>query len=284
MKVRKFFLENEKGQQIDMNNFKESCFLTSPTGLGYSNQSDFKQLGNTFIENNRNIEQSKLAGTVHFKNYDKCKEFIDFIEKSENLRWIYIIPFLDRDKKFYRDVSIQQFSKTEKKTNILSCPIIFNGLGLWYEEDKIIYKIEPQENEIRWNFMWDSRFVDYNTRYHQYINRGHIEAPIYLEINGYVERPKIELYVEGQLYQVIPFNTIIQKYEKLLYDSRENRFLIEKQNTDGTRIDLYDLDIIDIYNDNVLRIPKGRSCEIKITADNDIQYALLLIFPQYKFV
>lgn len=126
MRIRKFYLENEKGQQIDMNNLRESCILTSPGGLGYTNKSEFEQLGNTFIENNRQIQQENPTGTVHFKNYDKCKEFIDFIEKSEALKWIYIVPFKDGDKKYYRDVSIQQFTKSEKAAGIISCPITFN--------------------------------------------------------------------------------------------------------------------------------------------------------------
>lgn len=158
------------------------------------------------------------------------------------------------------------------------------GLSLWYEQDTIIYRIEPQQDEIRWDFRWDSRFIDYNTRTLQYINNGHIEAPIYLEIDGYVKKPLIELYVEGQLYQTITFNTTIENYEKLLYDSRENSFFIGKQNTDGTVQNLYDLDVVEFENDNVLKIPKNKSCEIKIIADNDIQNAQLTVYPQYKAI
>ena len=44
MKVRKFLLENEKGQQFRMDNLNEGCFLTSPTNLGYSYNIDFVQL------------------------------------------------------------------------------------------------------------------------------------------------------------------------------------------------------------------------------------------------
>lgn len=57
MRVRKFLLENEKGQQFRLDNLKEGCFLTSPSGLGYSYNIDFIQLNFDFIENNRKIEQ-----------------------------------------------------------------------------------------------------------------------------------------------------------------------------------------------------------------------------------
>lgn len=284
MKIRRFLLENENGQKIDMNNLKESCLLTSPRELGYSYISEFQQLGNSFIENNRTIEQKNPSGTIYFKNYDKCKEFIDFIEKSEQLRWIYIIPFAEGEKTYYRDISIKEFQKTEKTVGILACPIVFFGLSLWYEENTVVYTIEPQENEIRWDFEWDSRFTDYNTRSLQYVNKGHVEAPVIIEMNGYLENPKIELYIEGELYQSIPFNVTIAEYEKLLYDTRENQFFIGKQNTDGTISDLFNLNVIDFENDNVLRIPKNKSCEIKLTADNEVLKAKITILPQYKAV
>lgn len=284
MKVRRFLLENEKGQQIDMNNLKESCLLTSPTGLGYTYKSEFEQLGNTFIENNRTIEKKDPAGIVHFISYDKCKEFIDFVEMSENLKWVYIIPFENEDKIYYRNVSIKEFNKTEKQTKILSCPIIFNGLSLWYEENTTIYTIEPQNNEIRWDFRWDSRFLDYNTRTLQYINKGHVEAPVLIEMSGNIVNPQIELYVEGQLYQTVTFNVEIQEYEKLLYGTKENDFYINKQNTDGTLTSLFDLDVIDFENDNVIRLPKNKSCEIRLKAQNEVLNAKVTVLTYYKAV
>ena len=284
MKVRRFLLENEKGQQFRLDNLNEGCFLASPSNLGYSYNIDFAQLGFDFIENNRKIEQKNPSGTAYFISYDKVKEFINYIESSNKIKWIYIIPFENGEKAYYRDVALKKFDKTEKKGKWIECPIEFASKSLWYEENTIIYTIEPQTNEIRWDFEWDSKFSDYSMRSLQYINKGHVEAPIMLEIDGYIKNPKIELYVEGQLYQTIPFNVTIEQYEKLLYDTRENNFFIGKQNTDGTKSDLFNLDVMDFANDNVLRIPKNKSCEIKLKADNDIQNAQLTILPQYKAV
>lgn len=284
MKVRRFLLENESGQQIDMNNFKESCLLTSPSELGYTQNSEFQQLGNTFIENNRTIEQKNPSGTVYFKNYDKCKEFIDFIEKAESLKWIYIVPFEDGERTYYRDVSIKDFQKTEKTVGILACPVVFNGLSLWYEKTTAIYTIEPKTDEIRWDFKWDSSFTDYDTRNLNYINKGHIEAPILVEISGYILNPKIELYIDGELYQTVKFTVEIEEYEKLLYGTKENDFYIKRQKTDGTLESLFSLDVINFENDNVIRLPKNKSCEIKLTADNEVLNAQITILAYYKAI
>ena len=284
--VREFKLINEKGQEYSLMDIQNHTLLTDPDGLGYSYSTEYQQLGNTFVNNLRLIEQGQIGGVLNFINYENYTNFINYIESSEQLKFGYKIPYEDGSyREYFKDINIQGITKTQKQINgIISETVTFDCLSLWYEENTIIYTIEPQANEIRWDFEWDSRFADYNTRNLQYINKGHVEAPIILEIDGHIENPKIELYVEGQLYQTVPFNVIIQQYEKLLYDTRENNFFIGKQNTDGTKSDLFNLDVIDFENDNVLRIPKNKSCEIKLIADNDIQNAQLTILPQYKAV
>ena len=76
-------------------------------------------------------------------------------------------------------MQIQSLEKTQLQTNgILSEAVIFDCLSLWYEENTIIYTIEQLTNEIRWDFRWDSSFTDYDSRNLQYINQGHVEAPV----------------------------------------------------------------------------------------------------------
>ena len=284
--VREFKLINEKGQEFSLMDIYNHCLLTDPAGLGYTYTTEYQQLGETFVNNLRKIQQGQISGTLNFINYDNYTSFVNFIEGSENLRLGYKIPYSDGStREYFKDIVIQSLEKTQLQPNgILSEPVAFDCLSLWYEENTIIYTIEPQTNEIRWDFEWDSRFTDYDTRTLQYINQGHVEAPIYVEIDGQVINPKIELYVEGELYQTVAINADIAQYEKLLYDSRENQFFIGKQNTDGTKTTLFSLDYIDFENDNVIRLPKNRSCEIRLTADNEVLNAKLTIYPRYKAV
>lgn len=232
------------------------------------------------------MQQGQITGTLNFINYDNYTSFVNFVEGSESLRFGYRIPYSDGSRKeYFKDVNIQSLSKTQLQTNgILSEPVIFDCLSLWYEENTVIYAIEPQTNEIRWDFRWDSKFTDYDTRNLQYINQGHVEAPIYVEMDGHLINPQIELYVDGDLYQTVKITVEIAEYEKLIYDSREKQFYIGKQNTDGTLTSLFSLDYMDFENDNVIRIPKGKSCEIKLTADNEVLNARLTIYPRYKAV
>ena len=284
MHVRKFLLENEKGQQFRMDNLDEGCFLTSPSGLGYSYNVNFVQLGYDFIENNRKINQQILKGTAYFKSYNMVKNFIDYVESAKNLKWIYKIPFENEEKIFYRDVVITKLDKTEKSGRWLACPIEFASKSLWYEQNETIFKIKPQINETRWNFNWNTVFNDNSSQSINYENKSHTDAPITLEIDGPVSNPNFEIYVNGELIQEVKIKVNILKYEKLIYNSKENEFSITKIKTDGTKESLFDLDIIDFKNNNVICIPQNKICELRIRADNTIENAKLTIYPQYKCV
>ena len=275
MKVRKFSIENEKGQQFRLDSLKEGCFLTSPSNLGYSYSIDFVQLGFEFIENNRKIDQSNPKGVAYFKSYDKVKEFIDFIESSVKLK--------DGEKTYYRDVCFRRIEKTEKAGKWLACPIEFASKSLWYEQNETIFKIEAYEDEMRYSYRWNSRYIDYNVRAIQFNNKGHIEAPFQVEINGFVQNPTISIFVEDEEYASIKVPITINEYEKLLYSSKTGEIYIQKQHTDGTIENLWKQEYIDIQKQNIFKMPIGVS-EVRLTADDDIANAKLIIFPQYKAV
>lgn len=280
--VREFKLLNEKGQSYSLMDIKNYCLLTDPSGLGYSFQTEYEQIGYTFIESLRTIQQQPINGTLNFLSYDNYKKFVDFVANSEKLKLAYKIPYNQKQKEYLKDIQIQSIGKTERNPNgVLSEPITIDCLSLWYEENTTIYTIEPQSNEIRWDFVWDSNFIDYDSQSIEYKNIGHIEAPILLEVEGLVENPVIEIYIDKKLYQRVTMNVRIEENEKLLYCSKENEFYINKENTDGTIESLFDLDVIDLENDNVVRIPKNCNCEIKLSADDTIQKAKLTILPQF---
>lgn len=285
MNVREFKLVNEKGQTYSLMDIKNYCLMTEPKGLGYSYSSEYEQLGNTFVTNLRKLEQGKIEGQVNFEKYDNYKNLIDFIESSTDLKIAYKIPYSSGTKEYFKDVEIQSLSKSEIQPNgIISENIILNCLSLWYEEKISILEVIAEENEIRWNFNWDSIFSDYDNRNLTIVNEGHVEAPIEVEISGEVVNPKIEVYMEGQLIQEVGFTQRIETHEKLLYGTKENNFYIYKQESDGTLVSLFSLDVIDFANDNVIRLPRDKEIRLNITADNEVLNAKIKVYVYYKAV
>ena len=283
--VREFSLMNEKGAEFSLMDMEKYCLLTEPSGLGYSYNTTYTQMGNTFFTNLRKVEQGRINGIVNCLSYLNFRNLINFIESAEKLRFCYFLPIENESKVYFKDVQIASVEKSEKDTDgVIKAPITFDCLSLWYTNQEARYDMSPQDREIRWDFTWDSKFISYSSRRLEIVNNGHVDAPIEVAISGEVENPEIEFYVDGKLYQTVSFAIRLEEFEKLLYGTKENEFYIYKENTDGTLTDLFNLDIIDFYNDNVIRIPKNRSCEIRLNADNDISYARINVYIYYKAI
>lgn len=282
--VRQFGLINENGQEYSFMDIENYCLLTDPSGLGMSYSTEYERVGNSFLENIRQMEQGSIEGTLNFSKYDNYRNLIDFIENSEALRFHYVVPYKN-NAEFYRDVKIQSIGKTEIQPNgFLSESVTFDCLTLWYSVNEANYTIVAGEDEIRWDFRWDSRFISYSARNLPIVNTGHTDAAIKLSIDGEVVDPVITLSVEGVEVQSVPFSCTINEYEKFEYSSKDGNSYVRKRNTDGTYTDLFSLDVVTFNNNNVVKLPKGKSCELSITADDDIAKATLQVFIYYKSV
>ena len=280
--VRQFNLINDRGQTFSLMDINNYCLLTSPTGLGFSFSIQYEQLGNTFIQTLKRIEQGRISGQLNFINYQNYRSFIDFITKSTDLRFQYIVPYENNQKEFYRDIDIQLVAKGEIQPNgFMSEQIDINCKSLWYEKIANQYQISANSNEVRWDFRFDAYWSGYSVRDLDFINTGHVDAPVEIEIDGECINPTISLYIENQLFQSITVTDTIEEYEKLLYSSKEGAFYIKKQLVDGTYENLFTLTNINFENDNVLRLPPNIDCTIKLTAQADIQKAIIKVYVYY---
>ena len=283
MAVRQFSLLNEKGQEFSLMDIQKYCFLSSPSGLGINFQSDYEQMGNTFVESIRKVAQGKISGSLYFINYDKYKEFSNFVFSSNILKFKYIIPYINGEKTFYKDIKLINLSKSEldHKLSVLASQVSFDCLTLWYENNIIEYSYDSNADALVWDFIWDSYFVDYGNRDIEFLNSGQSDATIELEVDGEFEDLNMQLYIENELYQEIPINVRVENFEKLFYSSKENEFEISKILSDGTKQSLFTLNNIDFSKDNVIRIPTNKSCKIILDSETDISSAKLSMYVYY---
>ena len=282
MAVREFKLVNGKGQEYSLMDIKNFALLTKPTGLGMEYKKEYAQVGNTFIETFSKIAQKKIQATVVFSNYDNYRNMVNFIALSDSLKLYYKVPYQDGVRQFYKSVSVELLDKSEiDDDGFLRESIRITSLSLWCEETQAIYRVQNQDGEMRWDFKWDSKFASYDARTLKYINKGHTDAQVKIELGSNIQNPIISLYIEGELYQSISIHTLINNYEKLIYSSKENEFEITKILEDGSKEDLFTLDTIDFESDNVIRIPKNMNCEIRLNADNNIEHAIVTIYTYY---
>ena len=59
---------------------------------------------------------------------------------------------------------------------------------------------------------------------------------------------------------------------------------MNRQKTDGTLESLFNLDVLNPENNEIVRLPKNKSCELKLVADGDILNAKVTIFAYYKAI
>lgn len=285
-KVREFKLINEKGQTYSLMDIENYALLTEPDGLGYSYSTSYTKVGEVFINNIKEQEQVQITGICNFLYYENYTNLVNFIESSESLRLSYKIPLKDGSQiEYFKNIEIQSLGKTEKEENgILSCPISFDMTSLWYEQKEYTYDMSAEDNEVRWDFRWGSRFANYNSRKLEFNNTGHTLAPIYLEIDGAVTNPEIIVTdSNGTTLFNLLINITIAQYEKFIYSSVDGDIKILKQNVDGTYENLFKQAYIDIENNNIFKLPLGTS-NITIQADNEIVSAKLNIYPYYKSI
>lgn len=160
-------------------------------------------------------------------------------------------------------------------------PVTFNAKSLWYEQKNMVISVGEEEGEIRWDFEWDSRFSDYSIRNLLFENKGHTDAPIRVEIEGYVKNPSIFVYKNGELTGNLELTLELQENEKLIYCTKDTELTIKKENTDGTETNLFNSLSPNFIN--FIKLNKGIN-QIKLLAEEDITKAKIMVYVEYKAV
>lgn len=224
--------------------------------MGYSYNTEYSQIGENFIQNIRKLAQGQISGELVFKNYDNYRNFINFVEGANSLKFVYIIPLIENGTtEYFKDIDTASVEKGQKGLNgLLICPVIFTTKSLWYEQKEVVYNITTQEDEVRWNFRFNSRFVSYNNRKIIFQNQGHTNAPFLVEMDGYLLNPSILIEINGEEVYELTFDLTLQSGEKLFYCTRDTDLFVYKQASDGTITNLFDS--LDLNKINFFKIPK----------------------------
>ncbi len=260
--MRKFYLENEYGKRWNLNS-PQTGFLTEPQGLGYSLDSGYIMIGDSFLQSYIKTKQSQITGTLIFGTkspYKLYQEFADYVNASGKLKLIYAPVGM----KYYRDVDAVMLEKTEIVSGVLQCEVQFRCKSLFYSNRTNRFAVEREDGEFRFDFRWPVRFNDYGSRGIIFHNAGHVPAPFLLEIYGYVERPRVIVKVNGVETAGICFDTILQEGEKLLYSSLDGASYCYRVDAEGAQENF--VKYLDIMQTNFFKLPMGE-CTVEFTSD-----------------
>lgn len=279
----RFYLENEKQNRIDLMSKKH--FFNSPTGLGFDKDIRYAKTGNAFIVDYKDDKQSIIKGNIIFieNPYDNYKKVVDFIEQAEHLKLVYVPNYEEKTKKeYFRDIEVSSLTKGEIVKGALTSSASFNCKSLFYTAEQRKFIIEYVEDEPRFDVAnWGITFNDYDDREIIIDNKGHVEAAIKIEMNGYLINPKIELRQNNKLIGNLEINDTIEVGEKLFYSTQEGNLYLYKL-VGNARTNL--IDTLDLHNNNFFKLPKGIST-IRLTAENGVETKTTLdVLIEYKAV
>lgn len=199
--MRQFKLYNAVGAEFDMNSL--DSFLVEPSGLGYTNESDYEQVGYDYYVTETAIGQPKPQGTIKFRTYNGYLEFIKFIQRQP-LKLCY-----EAAEKHYLDCYLGFLSKEEIKSGRLSIGIQFVGISQWYKS--VRERVGGDANIGKYYaYTYPYTYTD-KAQGEVYINSDSaLDSPAKLTILGPCKNPKWVHYVnnvkqtEGKVFATIP--------------------------------------------------------------------------------
>lgn len=281
--IRNFYFQNEIGQRIDCQKINGSLFFYNVSGLGYEEEIEYEQVDDNFIVNKRIMKQNQINGDLEFYDmtYDEYCNFVNFILSASSLKLVYV-PKKTIRTEYYRDIDLFKIDKSEEdEYKTLVCPISMNATSLWYEAKEVVYAIDTVDNELRWDFEWDAIFTAYDDRNITFKNKGHVEAPFKLELDGEVINPIITILEDNKEVKKLDLTGLtIKDEEKFVYDTKGPFQSIYKL-SEGEKINLFNF-----LNPNFINFYKLRKGEstIRLEAENEITSGKLTIYIQYKTV
>lgn len=190
--MREFFIQNEYGQQIQLQ--WGNIFFWEPAGLGFEESIEYMEADGFFIETKKLPTQVEKTGTLVFwkdnayQNYD---QFMAWVLLAQRLTFAYK-PVNDW---YYIDVNISRVEKSElTEYGGLEVPIVFQPLTPWYSPYNLnLIATGDDPNEIKtYAYTYPYRYAD-NQRLGDlsFVLDSQIPSAFSLTLPGYIESPVI---------------------------------------------------------------------------------------------
>lgn len=268
--MRLFWLKNENEEVFDL--MDTSNFLSSPGGLGISNDNTYLTLNYSKKRTQKKNSFEKLKGNIIFEDYLKYNDFVGYVARSDSLLFYYK-PHEDIDE-VYSKVELNGIDKTElEKYGRLSCSAEFERLSYWTKEE-VVENAEQQTTVITSTYPYTYPFthgIGANVTNELPItltNDGHIPAPIKIKIFGASTNPEWWL---GSQYGKL--NIDIATGQEVEIDSREDTF--------GAFSGLANISqFLDMSKTNFIYIPVGTSVLTFKNVDN----VEVTVYEQYASI
>ena len=280
--MAKFYIENEKGDRIDLQDELNYGLYEGMKDIGYSQDASFTRVGDYYSCDSKNPKQSDIDFDINFFEvgeksvYQKVSDVGDFLVNAERLYYVYVPEEIE----YKREVEFVNFSQNTKE-GYLSYSVKLSPLTLFYAENIVALDVDRTEGEKRYRFRWNASYNDYANRSVKIKEGNQADIAFDLEIYGYVVNPKISVYKGATLIKAITFPVTLQEGEYLKYSSRDLELEIKKVDALGNETNL--ISEFSLEDDIFLKLDKN-GCIIKFTSDVGVMNKILFTPYIYKKV
>lgn len=273
----KFYLMNEKEERWGLNSASEGFFV-DPKGFGIAYDADFLKVGDKWVSDHRELKQPTPSGKIQFplNPYKTFQNFLKFINSAKELRLVYMPSGIYTE--YFADIDVIKLDKGGYTIGkVFEVPVSFACKSLFYTDEKFSYKIEKAENEMRWDFKWDTQFSDGDKVYFNANNVGHVESPFVLSFSGYCTNPVITVYQdEVPVHELKAFLTL--ESDDVFEISTHDDDLYITVNGENRS------DCLDFTAENFFKLPVGKSQIIFESETGRMNNIVLTLAKFYKAV
>lgn len=280
--MAKFYIENEKGDRIDLQDELNYGLYEGMKDIGYSQDASFTRVGDYYSCDSKNPKQSDIDFDINFFEageksvYQKVSDVGDFLVNAERLYYVYVPEEIE----YKREVEFVNFSQNTKE-GYLSYSVKLSPLTLFYAENIVTLDVDRTEGEKRYRFRWNASYNDYANRSVKIKEGNQADIAFDLEIYGYVVNPNISVYKGATLIKAITFPVTLQEGECLKYSSRDLELEIKKVDILGNETNL--INEFSLEDDIFFKLDKN-GCIIKFTSDVGVMNKILFTPYIYKKV
>jgi len=281
--MRKFYLENEIGERIDLNISKHS--FEEPEGLGAENENTYAELGDGFFVNVKSqIKPINITGKISFQDEDQNADYDDFINWIFKGYKLYFIKSYGGTE-YYCDIDVDYINKGEIEDGELLCPASFTGTTLWYTLNTIVlnFALDDESKYKKYPYKYPYKYSrSSSSKKVQITPIGHVPARVRLQAVGEMSNPSLTLTNEntGEILGKLDLSGLsVAVDEMLIYSSVPGNAYIKKVTDDGSEVDLSDA--INLDYDNFLKLPLNVPCVIHFEFTGSADAATLYVC-QYR--
>lgn len=249
--IRKFYLENAKGQQFHFK-YATGILLSDIAGLGFSFDQSYLKYGHLHKKVSEDVPLSEITAVLNYLDgYHSYQKFIDYLNQDLDGLKLY---YQSIDTK-YIYVDISSLSKGEITEGVLKSDITFNKKSYWIKERQILIDISDAEGGKSYPYSYDYAYMMTQHGRTNILIEGSLPASTKIEMIGAVDHPELKVIQNGKALTELRINIVKDDANIVISSIPDDQYM--QMISGKTVVDIYSMQ--DFEKDNFIMLNQGQA-------------------------